>query len=172
MHYYCAYLLLRVVRTSSLRCSTLFALLACFFAPCLVRFPFLSIPNVPLVIFALAFLFRSSRLSLSLSLSPLLPPVVSHGRRGFPQAHSVRLAHHEEREEETKERIRFAVEAVAVKTRSKRRRRRRRTTTTSRTSTTRTRTARTTTTESLRPVRVAENASTERVPAFEVVVVV
>lgn len=69
MHYYCAYVLLRVVRTSSLRCSTLFALLACFFAPCLVWFPFLSIPNVPLVIFALAFLFRSSRVSLSLSLS-------------------------------------------------------------------------------------------------------
>ena len=74
-----------------------------------------------LIIFALAFLFRSSRL-ISLSLSPSLPPVVSHGRRGFPQAHSVRLAYHEEREEETKERIefRFAVEAVAV-TRSKRR---------------------------------------------------
>ena len=121
-----------------------------------------------LIIFALAFLFRASRpifsaYHLSLSL------VVSHGRRGFPQAHSVRLAHHEEREEETKERIRFAVEAVAVKTRSKRRRRRR--TTTSITSTTRTRTRKTTTTESLRPVRVAENASAKRVPAFEVVVV-
>ena len=166
MHYYCAYLL-RVVRTSSLLCSTLFALLACF-APCLLCFPFLSIPNVPHN-FRACFSF-SIIACVSLSLSPLLPPVVSHGRRGFPQAHSVRLAHHEEREEETKERIRFAVEAVAVKTRSKRRRRRR-TTTTSRTSTTRTRTARTTTTESLRPVRVAENASTERVPAFEVVVV-
>ena len=69
MHYSCAYLLLRVVRTSSLRCSTLFALLACFFAPCLVWFPFLSIPNVPLVIFALAFLFRPSRVCISLSLS-------------------------------------------------------------------------------------------------------
>ena len=168
MHYYCAYLLLRVVRTSSLRCSTLFALLACF-APCLVWFPFLSIPNVPhnfracfsFSIIA-AHLFRVPSLSLSL--------VVSHGRRGFPHAHSVRLAHHEEREEETKERIRFAVEAVAV-TRSKRRRRRR-TTTTIITGTTRTRTTRTTTTtESLRPVRVAENASAKRVPAFEVVVV-
>ena len=167
MHYYCAYLLLRVDRTSFLRCSTLFALLACF-APCLVWFPFLSIPNVPHN-FRACFSFSIITAYLSLSLSPLLPPVVSHGRRGFPQAHSVRLAHHEEREEETKERIRFAVEAVAVKTRSKRRRRRR--TTTSSTSTTRTRTARTTTTESLRPVRVAENASTKRVPAFEVVVV-
>ena len=165
MHYYCAYLLLRVVRTSSLRCSTLFALLACF-APCLVWFPFLSIPNGPHNFRAY---FSFSIIAAYLSLSPLLPPVVSHGRRGFPQAHSVRLAHHEEREEETKERIRFAVEAVAVKTRSKRRRRRR--TTTSTTSTTRTRTARTTTTESLRPVRVAENASAKRVPAFEVVVV-
>lgn len=164
MRYYCAYLL-RVVRTSSLRCSTLFALLACF-APCLVWFPFLSIPNVPHNFRAC---FSFSIIAAYLSLSPLLPPVVSHGRRGFPQAHSVRLAHHEEREEETKERIRFAVEAVAVKTRSKRRRRRR--TTTSSTSTTRTRTARTTTTESLRPVRVAENASAKRVPAFEVVVV-
>ena len=166
MHHYCAYLLLRVVRTSSLRCSTLFALLACF-APCLVWFPFLSIPNVPHNFRAC---FSFSIIAAYLSLSSLLPPVVSHGRRGFPQAHSVRLAHHEEREEETKERIRFAVEAVAVKTRSKRRRRRR--TTTSSTSTTRTRTARTTTTESLRPVRVAENASAKRVPAFEVVVVV
>ena len=165
MHYYCAYLLLRVVRTSSLRCSTLFALLACF-APCLVWFPFLSIPNGPHNFRAC---FSFSIIAAYLSLSPLLPPVVSHGRRGFPQAHSVRLAHHEEREEETKERIRFAVEAVAVKTRSKRRRRRR--TTTSTTSTTRTRTARTTTTESLRPVRVAENASAKRVPAFEVVVI-
>lgn len=165
MHHYCAYLLLRVVRTSSLRCSTLFALLACF-APCLVWFPFLSIPNGPHNFRAC---FSFSIIAAYLSLSPLLPPVVSHGRRGFPQAHSVRLAHHEEREEETKERIRFAVEAVAVKTRSKRRRRRR--TTTSSTSTTRTRTARTTTTESLRPVRVAENASAKRVPAFEVVVV-
>ena len=165
MHYYCAYLLLRVVRTSSLRCSTLFALLACF-APCLFWFPFLSIPNVPHNFRAC---FSFSIIAAYLSLSSLLPPVVSHGRRGFPQAHSVRLAHHEEREEETKERIRFAVEAVAVKTRSKRRRRRR--TTTSSTSTTRTRTARTTTTESLRPVRVAENASAKRVPAFEVVVV-
>ena len=165
MHYYCAYLLLRVVRTSSLRCSTLFALLACF-APCLVWFPFLSIPNGPHNFRAC---FSFSIIAAHLSLSPLLPPVVSHGRRGFPQAHSVRLAHHEEREEETKERIRFAVEAVAVKTRSKRRRRRR--TTTSTTSTTRTRTARTTTTESLRPVRVAENASAKRVPAFEVVVI-
>ena len=165
MHHYCAYLLLRVVRTSSLRCSTLFALLACF-APCLVWFPFLSIPNVPHNFRAC---FSFSIIAAYLSLSSLLPPVVSHGRRGFPQAHSVRLAHHEEREEETKERIRFAVEAVAVKTRSKRRRRRR--TTTSSTSTTRTRTARTTTTESLRPVRVAENASAKRVPAFEVVVV-
>ena len=164
MHYYCAYLLLRVVRTSSLRCSTLFALLACF-APCLVWFPFLSIPNVPHNFRAC---FSFSIITASLSLSPLLPPVVSHGRRGFPQAHSVRLAHHEEREEETKERIRFAVEAVAV-TRSKRRRRR---TTTIITSTTRTRTTRTTTTtESLRPVRVAENASASRSPAFEVVVV-
>ena len=169
MHYYCAYLLLRVVRTSSLRCSTLFALLACFFAPCLVWFPFLSIPNVPRN-FRACFSFSTIAAYLSLSLSPLLPPVVSHGRRGFPQAHSVRLAHHEEREEETKERIRFAVEAVAV-TRSKRRRRRRRTTTTIITGTTRTTTTRTTTTESLRPVRVAENASARRVPAFEVVVV-
>ena len=166
MHYYCAYLLLRVVRTSSLRCSTLFALLACF-APCLVWFPFLSIPNVPHNFRAC---FSFSIIAAYLSLSPLLPPVVSHGRRGFPQAHSVRLAHHEEREEETKERIRFAVEAVAV-TRSKRRRRRRRTTTTIITGTTRTTTTRTTTTESLRPVRVAENASASRSPAFEVVVV-
>ena len=124
MHYYCAYLL-RVVRTSSLLCSTLFALLSCF-APCLLCFPFLSIPNVPHNFRAC---FSFSIITAYLSLSPLLPPVVSHGRRGFPQAHSVRLAHHEEREEETKERIRFAVEAVAV-TRSKRRRRRRRTTTT------------------------------------------
>ena len=153
--------LLSVVRLSS-RSSPAFLLLVSFGS---LFSPFQTF----LVIFALAFLFRPSR-RISLSLSPLLPPVVSHGRRGFPQAHSVRLAHHEEREEETKERIRFAVEAVAVKTRSKRRRRRR-TTTTSRTSTTRTRTARTTTTESLRPVRVAENASARRVPAFEVVVV-
>ena len=165
MHYYCAYLL-RVVRTSSLLCSTLFALLACF-APCLLCFPFLSIPNVPHNFRAC---FSFSIITASLSLSPLLPPVVSHGRRGFPQAHSVRLAHHEEREEETKERIRFAVEAVAV-TRSKRRRRRRRTTTTIITGTTRTTTTRTPTTESLRPVRVAENASASRSPAFEVVVV-
>ena len=168
MRYYCAYLL-RVVRTSSLRCSTIFALLACF-APCLLRFPFLSIPSVPHN-FRACFSFSIITAYLSLSLSPSLPPVVSHGRRGFPQAHSVRLAYHEEREEETKERIefRFAVEAVAV-TRSKRRRRRR--TTTIITSTTRTRTTRTTTTtESLRPVRVAENASAKRVPAFEVVVV-
>ena len=169
MHYYCAYLLLRVVRTSSLRCSTLFALLACFFAPLSRLVPFSLHSKRSSRNFRACFSF--SIIAAYLSLSPLLPPVVSHGRRGFPQAHSVRLAHHEEREEETKERIRFAVEAVAVKTRSKRRRRRRRTTTTSRTSTTRTRTARTTTTESLRPVRVAENASTKRVPAFEVVVV-
>ena len=150
--------LLSVVRLSS-RSSPAFLLLVSFGS---LFSPFQTF----LVIFALAFLFRPSR-RISLSLSPLLPPVVSHGRRGFPQAHSVRLAHHEEREEETKERIRFAVEAVAVKTRSKRRRR----TTTSITSTTRTRTATTTTTESLRPVRVAENASARRVPAFEVVVV-
>ena len=114
---------------------------------CLVPF---SLNSKRSSFFALAFLFRSSRpifsaYHLSLSL------VVSHGRRGFPQAHSVRLAHYEEREEETKERIRFAVEAVAV-TRSKRRRRR--TTTTSTIKTT-TRTTRTTTTESLRPIRVA-----------------
>lgn len=160
MHYYNAYLC--VVRISSLRCSTIFALLTCF-APWLVCFPSLSIPNVPHNFRAC---FSFSIITAYLSLSPLLPPVVSHGRRGFPQAHSVRLAHHEEREEETKERIRFAVEAVAV-TRSKRRRR----TTTIITSTTRTRTARTTTTESLRPVRVAENASASRVPAFEVVAV-
>ena len=166
MHYYCAYLLLRVVRTSSLRCSTLFALLACFFAPLSRLVPFSLHSKRSSRNFRACFsfsiiaahLFRVPSLSLSL--------VVSHGRRGFPHAHSVRLAHHEEREEETKERIRFAVEAVAV-TRSKRRRRRR-TTTTIITGTTRTRT---TTTESLRPVRVAENASAKRVPAFEVVVV-
>ena len=68
MHYYCAYLLLRVVRTSSLRCSTLFALLACFFAPCLVWFPFLSIPNVPRN-FRACFSFSTIAAYLSLSLS-------------------------------------------------------------------------------------------------------
>ena len=131
---------------------------------CLVPF---SLNSKRSSFFALAFLFRSSRpifsaYHLSLSL------VVSHGRRGFPQAHSVRLAYHEEREEETKERIefRFAVEAVAV-TRSKRRRRRRTTTSTIKTTTRTTRT----TTESLRPIRLAENASASRAPAFEVVVV-
>lgn len=144
MHYYYAYLL-RVVRTSSLRStarSSPTSLLGLFGS-------LLSIPNLIPHFSRLLFFFdhhgHKSPRTISLSL------VVSHGRRGFPQAHSVRLAHYEEREEETKERIRFAVEAVAV-TRSKRRRRR--TTTTSTIKTT-TRTTRTTTTESLRPIRVA-----------------
>ena len=66
MRYYCAYLL-RVVRTSSLRCSTIFALLACF-APCLLRFPFLSIPSVPHN-FRACFSFSIITAYLSLSLS-------------------------------------------------------------------------------------------------------
>ena len=66
MRYYCAYLL-RVVRTSSLRCSTIFALLVCF-APCLLRFPFLSIPNVPHN-FRACFSFSIITAYLSLSLS-------------------------------------------------------------------------------------------------------
>ena len=162
MRYYCAYLL-RVVRTSSLRCSTIFALLALRSLSASVPFSILSSSHLRL----LFFFDHHGFISLSLS---FVTTGRTHGRRGFPQAHSVRLAYHG-REEETKERIefRFAVEAVAV-TRSKRRRRRR--TTTIITSTTRTRTTRTTTTtESLRPVRVAENASAKRVPAFEVVVV-
>ena len=161
MHYYYAYLL-RVVRTSSLRStarSSPTSLLGLFGS-------LLSIPNLIPHFSRLLFFFdhhgHKSPRTFSLSL------VVSHGRRGFPQAHSVRLAYHEEREEETKERIefRFAVEAVAV-TRSKRRRRRRTTTSTIKTTTRTTRT----TTESLRPIRLAENASASRAPAFEVVVV-
>ena len=66
MRYYCAYLL-RVVRTSSLRCSTIFALLACF-APCLLRFPFLSISSVPHN-FRACFSFSIITAYLSLSLS-------------------------------------------------------------------------------------------------------
>lgn len=164
MHYYCAYLLLRVVRTSSLRCSTIFVSSP---ASLLGLFGSLFSQFQTFLIFRACFSF-SIIACVYLSLSPLLPPVVSHGRRGFPQAHSVRLAYHEEREEETKERIefRFAVEAVAV-TRSKRRRRRRTTTSTIKTTTRTTRT----TTESLRPIRLAENASASRAPAFEVVVV-